>query len=444
MTPLKYLLQLVLAFLLMAELRAQQRLSLQQALELARANNPELKSSALEVDKAGHEKVIARSLYLPTVYASAQAYRYLQLPAFFGFGENSEGGKIPYGRFGGDDQLGASLTAVQPLFNPLAWPSFELAELKKQQSTLVMRSSEIAVFSEIQETYLGVLVLNERLRLTRESIQRNEKVLQDSRMLFIQGKGLRVDTLRAYTSVKNLEPDLIKLTYAMETEKLRLRALMGVDSLYDFLLTDSLTIPVGGAVPTEEEVYADVIAHNPEFQILRVQTQLESQGVRLASSYRKPVLSLLAQYQVQSQTNHLDYGNAHYPVSSFVGLQLSVPVFAGFRTRARVRQASLSETQSTLRVNHAREQLRARVHDAIADQQEALLRLENTAIVRETAQLSYNIIQYRYRNGISPRLELTDAELALSTAKSNHLEAVYDYLSARIRMKKLRGVRDFY
>ena len=73
---------------------------------------------------------------------------------------------------------------------------------------------------------------------------------------------------------------------------------------------------------------------------------------------------------------------------------------------------------------------------------EALLRLESTAVVEETAKLSYTIIQYRYKGGIASRLELTDAELALSTAQSNYLEAVYDYLSAQIAINKLRGIAD--
>src|SRR5688500_18844023 len=123
MKSFKYIVQLLAALLFMAELRAQQQLSLRDALSLALANNPELKHSALDIEKAAQEKVIARSLFLPTVYAGAQANHYFQLPAFFGFGENAEGGKIPYGRFGGKDQFAASLAAVQPLYNPLAYPS---------------------------------------------------------------------------------------------------------------------------------------------------------------------------------------------------------------------------------------------------------------------------------------------------------------------------------
>lgn len=440
MKSIKYVIQIIVGLLLLSELHAQENLSLEDALHLARQHNPELRHSSLEIDKAAQEKVIARSLFLPSVHAGAQANHYFQLPAFFGFGENDEGGKIPYGRFGGKDQFGASVAAVQPLYNPLAYPAYAHAQLRQKEVALSDRAKEIEVLSDVQTTYLRILVLQEQIRLTQESIQRNEKVLQDSRVLFIQGKGLRVDTLRAYTSVKNLEPDLVRLTYAIETGKLQLRTLMGVDSLSDFILTDSLTIPFPENIPAEEMVYQQVMSNNPSFQILKLKTQLAKQDVRVAASYRKPELSLVAQYQVQMQTNDLEYGNAHYPSTSFLGLNLSVPIFTGLSGRARVRRAELSTQQSELDVYYAAEGLKAQVHQAIANNKEALLRLENTAIVQETAQLSYDIVQYRYKSGISPRLELADAELALSTAQSNYLEAVYDYLHARIELKKLTGM----
>lgn len=442
MKTLRYFVQIILALLLMAELRAQQQLSISEALSLALAHNPELRQRSLDIRKAHEEKVIARSLFLPAVYAGAQANHYFRLPAFFGFGENAEGGKIPYGRFGGDDQFAASIAAVQPLYNPLAFPSHQHAQLRQRESSLSAKAKEVEVLAEVKDTYLRILVLQERIRLTEESINRNKKVLQDSRVLFLQGKGLRVDTLRAYTSVKNLEPDLVKLTYAVETAKLELRSLVGTDLQENFVLTDSLSIPVPEETPSEESVYEEVVDSNPAFQVLKVQNELEKQRVRVATAYRKPSLSLVGQYQVQSQTNDFEYSNAHYPSSAFVGLQLSVPLFTGLSTQARVKQAALSRDQSEVEVSRVREDLRARVHQAIANNREALLRLENTAVVQETAQLSYNIIQYRYKNGISPRLELTDAELALSTAQSNYLEAVYDYLSARIELRKLRGERE--
>jgi outer membrane protein TolC len=423
-------------------LYAQQKLSLHDALVLAASSNPDLKSAELEVKKTSQQKVIARSLLLPSLSIGAQANHYFQVPAFFGFGNNTEGGKIPYGRFGGEDQLNAAVSAVQPIYNPLAFPSIQRSRIQEEQSSVASRAKQIAVLSEVKETYLQVLVLNERIRLKQESINRNKRVLQDSRSLFLQGKGLRVDTLRAYTLMKNLEPDLVKLQFEAETGKLKLKTLIGLDSVTDFALVDSLTIPVPEAIPAEEEVYEAVKNNNPEFQLLKIQSQIEKQQQRVASAYRKPSLSLVGLYQVQSQTNHLEYNNAHYPTSSYVGLQLSMPLFTGFSNHARVKQANLSKDQADLNVRYTQEKLRTSVHQAIANQKETLLRLENTSIVQETAQLSYNIIQYRYKNGISSRLELTDAELALSTAQSNYLEAVYDYLTARIALRKLMGIAE--
>jgi outer membrane protein TolC len=176
--------------------------------------------------------------------------------------------------------------------------------------------------------------------------------------------------------------------------------------------------------------------------LLMIQAELDKQQQKVASSYYLPVVSLVGQYQEQSQTNNFDYGNANYPGSSFVGLQIAVPIFTGFRTHAKVRQASLAKDQSALLLEQRQQQLRADVHHALSNSREALLRLESTAVVEETAELSYTIIQYRYKGGIASRLELTDAELALSTAQSNYLEAVYDYLSAQIVINKLRGITD--
>lgn len=442
MTSLRYILFVAAIFPAVTMSVAQKKLSLHDALTLAANSNPDIQSHALDIQKADQQRVIARSLYLPTVSAGLQVYHYFQLPAFFGFGENGENGKIPYGRFGGDDQLVGAITAVQPIFNPAALPSSHQARILQQQTTVAAKAKAIEVLSEVKQTYLRILVLNERIRLKQESINRNQRVLQDARLLFLQGKGLRVDTLRAYTSVKNLEPDLIKLSYEAETGKLELRTLIGIDSLEDISLTDSLTIPLTTTVPSEAEVLEKAKNNNPEFQVVKLQSLVDKQQHRLASSQRLPVLNLIGQYQVQSQTNKLDYGNAYYPTSSFVGLQLGIPLFTGFATTARIRQAGLTKEQADLKTDYTLEKLRARVHQVIAKNKETLLRLENTSMIQETAKLSYSIIQYRYKNGISQRLELTDAELALSTAQSNYLEAIYDYLAARIELRKLMGVSE--
>ncbi|MBA4057850.1 MAG: hypothetical protein C0490_24250, partial [Marivirga sp.] len=64
---------------------AQHKLSLQDAVTLAAKNNPEIAASVLETEKAKQQKIIARSLFLPSIHAAAQANHYFQLNPFFGF-----------------------------------------------------------------------------------------------------------------------------------------------------------------------------------------------------------------------------------------------------------------------------------------------------------------------------------------------------------------------
>ncbi|HTF21941.1 MAG TPA: TolC family protein, partial [Chryseolinea sp.] len=254
-----------------------------------------------------------------------------------------------------------------------------------------------------------------------------------------QGKGLRVDTLRAFTSVKNLEPALLKLQFAEQTSKLQLKALLAIDSLTDIQLSDSLYLQGASETLSEEDVYGEARTRNPGYQVIALQQQIAGRQEKIAAGGRLPTISAVGAYQINSQTQKFDYNNAYFPSSSFVGLQVAVPLFTGMSNQAKVRQASIEKNQWELRSADAFEQLRAKAHQVVADNRESLVRLQTTATVSETARLSYSIVEYRYKKGVSSRLELTDAELALATAETNYLEAVYDYLSARIALLKLMG-----
>ena len=415
-------------------------LSMHEALELSLANNREIKTAELDIDKSQQQVQAAKSAALPAVGLNGQVAHYFQSPVFFGFGNNTAGSdKIPYGRFGGKDQLSATLYVVQPVFNAAIQPGIQSAKLQERQNRLQVTGRQTDIAAQLKQTYIQVLVLRERIRLQKESMARNEKALQDARSLLAQGKALRVDTLRAYTSVKNLEPALLRLSYAIEVGKQQLKTLMGIDSAQAIELGDSLQLPAVSNLPVEEEVYNEATQHRPDLKVLDMQQQLSEQQIKLAAAGMKPVVSLNAQYNLQTQTNQFNYFNAYYPSTPFVGAQVTVPIFNGYGNKARVKQAKIEKDQSVVRSKNAYEQLKAEVKQVVANVHETAARIQTSANVKETALLSYDITQYRYAKGVASRLELTDAELALTTAQSNYLEAVYDYLSARIALEHSIG-----
>lgn len=416
------------------------KLSLEEALTLTLANNRNIKVASLDIEKSQQEVIVAKSKRLPAVGLSGQVDHYFRPQAFFGFGDNTNNAdKIPYGRFGGRDQLSAALFITQPLYDASIRPGLQYANLLQRISSLLESDKKTNITAAVKQTYIFILVLKERIKLQKESLLRNEKALKDAISLLAQGRALRVDTLRAYTSVKNLEPDLLKLSYAVEVGKQQLKTLTGIDSLQDIELSDSLILPSPSVLLLEEEVYNEAKLNRTDLKALDLQQQLADQQIKLAAAPMKPSVSLNAQYLLQTQANDFNYLKAYYPSTPFVGAQVIVPLFNGNRNKAKVKQAKIEKDQSVIRSSNAYEELRSEVKKAVADVQETAARIQTSANVKETAKLSYDITQYRYGKGVASRLELTDAELALTTAQSNYLEAVYDYLSAQIELERTTG-----
>jgi outer membrane protein TolC len=433
-----FALMTLISFLASAQPR---QLSLNQALSLTLANNREIRISSLDIDRSEQQTQVAKSAMLPSAGISAQVAHYFYETPFFGF-TNTGGSndKIPYARYGGRDQAAATAWITQPVYNAATQPGIINAKLQERQSRLSVLDKQTEIAALLKQTYIRILVLQERINLQNESLARNEKALQDARSLLAQGRALRVDTLRAYTSVKNLEPDLLKLSYAIEVGKQQLRTLTGLDSLQEITLTDSLALPVSVPEFSEEEMYDQAKAHRADLQSLDLQQQQADQQIKIAAAGMKPSVSLTAQYLIQTQTNQLNYFNAYYPSTPFVGAQVNVPIFNGFSNKAKVSQARIEKTQSVLRSQQASEELRTAVKKALANLRETAARIQTSENVQETARLSYEITQYRYSKAVASRLELTDAELAYTQAQSNYLEAVYDYLSAGIEIDRTMGV----
>jgi outer membrane protein TolC len=417
------------------------QLSLKEALSLTLANNREIKISALDVDRSEQQIQVAKSTSLPSAGISGQVAHYFNETPFFGFtSTNSSGDKIPYARFGGRDQASATAWITQPLYNAATKPGIINAKLQERQSRLLENGKETDIAAQLKQTYIQILVLHERTKLQKESLERNEKALQDAKSLLAQGRALRVDTLRAYTSVKNLEPDLLKLSYAIEVGKQQLRTLTGLDSMQEIELTDSLILPETAQVLSEDEVYNEARLHRADVQSLDLQQQQADQQISIAAAGMKPSVSLTAQYLIQTQANQFNYFNAYYPSTPFVGALITVPVFNGYSNKAKVKQAKIEKDQTVIRSRQAYEELRTAVKQALANVRETAARIQTSANVKETARLSYEITQYRYAKAVASRLELTDAELAFTAAQSNYLEAVYDYLSANIEVERTVGI----
>src|SRR5690606_32522540 len=172
--------------------------------------------------------------------------------------------------------------------------------------------------------------------------------------------------------------------------------------------------------------------------------QLRRAEVRAEQAEYLPEISFFANYgysaQADGSLNPFAFGSAASVTSPQIGLQVSVPLFNGFRRPARVdqRRATLSqaETQSSL----VEAQVENQVETLFDQVLEARQRADAQEVAVAQAQRGYEIASIQFREGLGSRLELTDAEVALRQSEFNRAQAVHDYLTARALLDQAVGL----
>ncbi|MNY29009.1 Outer membrane efflux protein BepC precursor [compost metagenome] len=155
---------------------------------------------------------------------------------------------------------------------------------------------------------------------------------------------------------------------------------------------------------------------------------------------RLPQASIVGQYQLQAQADNLNLGNYTWPRTSFLGLQVTVPIFNGNRTSSQINQARIKLRQEKIRLDDLEEEMNAELAAIISRWKEANAQLNVQKTTVAAAELSYVMMNDRYKNGLSSRLELTDAELALTQGKINYLQAVYNIKVLYVELQRSLGL----
>ncbi len=339
-----------------------------------------------------------------------------------------------------DNSYVASVNVSQNIFKLSAIAGIRASSLVRKISDESFRQTNAEVVTSIRRAYYDALITKEKLKLVEQSIDRWEASRKDTGSLFRQGVAADIDTLKAFLSVENLKPELIRARNDVAIASTRLKTVMGVDQDSELILSDSLAFRDMQSPKDIAAAYAEALDKRPDVRSLSFQLEAEGEKVTAARSEGLPTLSAFGQIQAQTQFNDgAPIDKSRWPVSSTVGLQLSVPIFSGFGTSARIAEAKIAKMQTRTRFEDLKAQVRADVEVRMSNLSESRRRIEVQSKTVSVAERSYRITMLRLREGVGSRLELTDSELQLNTAKINYLQAVYDYLVASAEIEKSLG-----
>ncbi|WP_407517483.1 TolC family protein [Elizabethkingia anophelis] len=419
-------------------------LSIQEALTMARQGNKTLQIQILEEKRATEQIRESKGRLLPDISAGV-AYSYyfdrqnIFLPGSFA-GTNKAVQEVAVG---GRNAFNGFVSLYQPVMDLGLHRLTEASRINEKIQTEKTEDLKSRIALGVSTRYLGILMMRRQLTLLEQSYERNLRALKDSRALLAQGKGLKADTLRSYIAVENIRSSVSYLKNNIEVSGMELKRLIGLEDTRELELTDQLE----SEIKTDRTDFLNVsealeIAeiNRNDLSVQELIIAMQQQKLYTIKAELLPKIALIGQYQIQAQADNLKFNNYAWPRTSFLGLQISVPIFNGGQSKSRINQARILTQQEQVRLNDLKDEIKTTLASIISKWKEATSQLEIQVTTVQSAELNHQMTEDRFKNGLGSRLELTDAELALTQAKINYLQAVCNLRILHTELQHALGV----
>lgn len=430
------------------------KITLQQAIELSLANNPQINRAILAIDDADELVKIAYSEVYPNITSSINYTRNIEIPVQFLPAEIFGGpaGTLTPVQFGTDNNWQGGFSVAQNLFKGEALVALKSSAVYRKVQEENYRTISQQIITQTRINYYAVLAAKEQLRLQNAQIERLEKNLQENEARANAGIVDDYAVLQIKVQLSNQKPRQIEAKYAVDEAYRSLKIGIGLPLSFGFEVEGdfkSFDILSETADDVENQNIKEIDRMTPyTFGMSTIDslTLTESRGdIRVAEATlrlkEKELLAvksrflptLTASYNLQWSAAEPDEPTFFENARRFqtLGVNLSLPLFKGLSRMAELDRQKIQykdiEEQKRMAILMAQNE--------VASAGEELDKIFETAAAREQAlkqaQTGYNRAQKRLDNGLGSQLELTEADIQVREAEVNYALMVFNYLSAK-------------
>jgi outer membrane protein len=318
----------------------------------------------------------------------------------------------------------------------------ELAEVRAQATV------------DVQRAYLGVLAAEQLVSIQERNLALSNERVTQAEQLERAGRAARYDVLRARVERTNLEPLVIQARNDRDLALLELKRLINVGPETPLRLTTRVATDSGAVLAVLRQAQADAGA--PDRAAVRAAASVadaRDAAVKVARADFLPNVSAFFQTGLlalpaspafpsrlgETSTDFCPAGspagrvcqnNGFYGDKQF-GVQVSWPLFDGLRAKGALDLASAQARVADLQLAQTRERVatEAARGRAVLGRTSALYGAQQENVAQ--AEEAFRLASLRFERGLGTQLEVSDAQLALLTARTNALRATYDaYLAA--------------
>ena len=433
-----------------------QVLTLEESIEIAKQSNLTLQTAEQNLKAAEAQVRAARAGLLPRITASGN-YTYfkdiqksvIQAEGGFGFpmpGEEMNGMSPPSAdnesdlielEFGAHHNAQGTINLTQPIF---AWGryyyGYQAADLNYQAIQRDVDAAYNQLRLDVSEAFYGTLVALEFVRVAQQSVSLVEEQLAIAEMSLEAGAATNFDVLRAKVQLANASSQFIRAQNGVQTAKNAYKTVLNIPLSENISVKGTLEVPENHKIPVLNlnALVQQALDDRPEVHRTQFTEHAARKQIDIAKTRSRPDLGFFTNYQI-SQNERLTEMNRIWSL----GLQINIPIFDGFATRAAVQQSESTLKQVQLGGTQVKVGVEFEVRAAYLNLRgaETIIEVQREAVAQ--ARESVRIANLQFQNGVITTVALTDTQLALAQAEVNRLQAYHDYLVGLARLEKAIG-----
>lgn len=434
-TILRSLVVFAAGFVALAGSRAEERaLSLQDCIDLALKQNPTVLKAQEELRRAHGVVVEARAAAIPSVTLSGQAERIDDrfIDQFPGGGTIFKNQEQPWA---------AQVEVAHNLYaGGRILAAIRASKYSNQIAILGFDRAVADVILSVRRTFYQILLAQAQVAVREQSVHLLEQQLEDTQHRFDVGAVPRFNVLRAEVELANAKPPLIRAQNDLRIARESLVNLLALDAPH---VADFTPITLTGQLRYEPRDFTlsnaldQALIYRPELQQAEKQVVVAKQNIKGAQAGYKPEIQIYGQYGVRNSvfSDQIDDTLDGWTI----GARAQWALFDGLLTQGRVTQARAQHRQAELDADDTRRRVELEVRQAYSDYRQALELIEAQKKTVEQAEESLRLAEARFRAGTGTQLDVLSAQTALTEARSNEAQSLYDYNVAVATLERVTG-----
>lgn len=304
------------------------------------------------------------------------------------------------------------------------------AEKNVKAADLSVEKAKQQLVLDATTAYFNALETNNLANVNQEMVNNLQTHLNNVRAKYEVGVVAKSDVLRSEVELANAQQNLIKAQNNYEVAKSNLTNIIKVDN-EDVRLKEELQYVAYGRTLEESLDLAE--KNRPDIAQAELNVKVADTGVDIARSGKKPSVSASAS---------TGWNDSLLPSDSnwSVGVSASWNIFDGNITNSQIKSAEASVDKAKLQAQQIKDDARQEVRQSYLGMKEAEKRLQTTEIAANKANEDLYIATEKYKAGAGTNLDVIDAQLALTQAKTNHIQALYDFNVNKAKLDKAIGL----